>query len=85
MNEGRGQAPLRSVQCDRHRRSARGTRTHREAAPHHRPPGQALALTPAGRRLLRKVEGILSAAPGVSDLGASDQAALLGLLGPIKS
>src|SRR5216684_6645178 len=44
-----------------------------------------LALTPAGRRLRRRVEAILSAAPGVSDLGASDQAALLGLLGQIKS
>ena len=39
-----------------------------------------LALTPAGRRLRRRVEAILSAAPGVSDLGASDQAALLNLL-----
>jgi len=44
-----------------------------------------LALTPAGRRLRRKVEAILSAAPGVSNLAASDQAALLGLLGQIKS
>jgi DNA-binding MarR family transcriptional regulator len=44
-----------------------------------------LALTPAGRRLRGKVEKILSAAPGVSELGASDQAALLGLLGQIKS
>jgi DNA-binding MarR family transcriptional regulator len=44
-----------------------------------------LALTPAGRRLRRKVEAILSAAPGVSGLAASDQAALLGLLGQIKS
>jgi DNA-binding MarR family transcriptional regulator len=44
-----------------------------------------LALTPAGRRLRRKVEKILSAAPGVSDLGASDQAALLTLLGQIKN
>ena len=44
-----------------------------------------LALTPAGRRLRRQVEMILSAAPGVSDLGASDQAALLSLLGQIKS
>src|SRR5712692_373882 len=39
-----------------------------------------LALTPAGRRLRRKVERILSAAPGVSDLAAADQAALLALL-----
>jgi DNA-binding MarR family transcriptional regulator len=39
-----------------------------------------LALTPAGRRLRRRVEAILSAAPGVSDLGASDQTALLNLL-----
>jgi DNA-binding MarR family transcriptional regulator len=44
-----------------------------------------LALTPAGRRLRGKVEKILSAAPGISDLAASDQAALLGLLGRIKS
>jgi DNA-binding MarR family transcriptional regulator len=44
-----------------------------------------LALTPAGRRLRGKVEKILSTAPGVSELGASDQAALLGLLGQIKS
>jgi DNA-binding MarR family transcriptional regulator len=44
-----------------------------------------LALTPAGRRLRIKVEKILSAAPGISDLAASDQAALLGLLGQIKS
>ena len=44
-----------------------------------------LALTPAGRRLRSKVEKILSAAPGISDLAASDQAALLGLLGQIKS
>src|SRR5260370_35503301 len=44
-----------------------------------------LALTPAGRRLRRKVEATLSAAPGVSALGASDQAALLGLLGQIKN
>ncbi len=44
-----------------------------------------LALTPAGRRLRGKVEKILSAAPGVSNLAASDQAALLGLLGQIKS
>jgi len=44
-----------------------------------------LALTPAGRRLRVKVEKILSAAPGISDLAASDQAALLGLLGRIKS
>src|SRR5467141_2751638 len=44
-----------------------------------------LALTPAGRRLRSRVEAVLSAAPGVSDLGASDQAALLSLLGQIKS
>ena len=44
-----------------------------------------LALTPAGRRLRRRVDAILSAAPGVSDLGPSDQAALLSLLGQIKS
>jgi len=44
-----------------------------------------LALTPAGRRLRGKVEKILSAAPGVSNLAASDQAALLDLLGQIKS
>jgi DNA-binding MarR family transcriptional regulator len=44
-----------------------------------------LALTPAGRRLRGKVEKILSTAPGVSELGASDQAKLLGLLGQIKS
>jgi DNA-binding MarR family transcriptional regulator len=44
-----------------------------------------LALTPAGRRLRGKVEKILSTAPGVSELGASDQAALLNLLGQIKS
>ncbi len=39
-----------------------------------------LALTPAGRRLRRRVEAILAGAPGVSDLGASDQSALLNLL-----
>ena len=39
-----------------------------------------LALTPAGRRLRRRVDAILSAAPGVSNLGAADQAALLVLL-----
>ncbi len=39
-----------------------------------------LALTPAGRRLRRRVDAILSAAPGVSDLAAADQAALLALL-----
>src|SRR5216684_2103251 len=44
-----------------------------------------LALTPSGRRLRRKVEAILSAAPGVSDLDRSDQAALLTLLGRIRS
>src|SRR5258706_1966406 len=44
-----------------------------------------LALTPAGRRLRRKMEAILSAAPGVADLGASDQAAPPGVFGPIKS
>ncbi len=44
-----------------------------------------LALTPAGRRFRGKVEKILSAAPGVSDLAASDQAALLRLLAQIKS
>src|SRR5260370_3106168 len=44
-----------------------------------------LALTPAGRRLRHKVEAILSAAPGVPRPGAADQAALLGLLGQIKS
>ncbi len=44
-----------------------------------------LALTPAGRRLRRKVEAILSAAPGVSKLAPSDQKALFGLLSQIKS
>jgi len=44
-----------------------------------------LALTPAGRRLRRKVEAILSKAPGVSDLAASDQTALFRLLSQIKS
>ncbi len=44
-----------------------------------------LALTPSGRRLRHKVEAILSAAPGVSDLDRSDQAALLTLLGRIRS
>ncbi len=39
-----------------------------------------LVLTPEGRRLRRRVETILSAAPGVSDLPAPDQAALLRLL-----
>lgn len=39
-----------------------------------------LVLTPGGRRLRRRVETILSAAPGVSDLPAPDQAALLKLL-----
>ena len=39
-----------------------------------------LALTPAGRRIRRRVEAILSTAPGVSDLAAADQAALLALL-----
>ncbi len=39
-----------------------------------------LVLTPEGRRLRRRVERILSAAPGVSDLPAPDQAALLRLL-----
>ncbi len=39
-----------------------------------------LALTPAGRRLRRRVDAILSAAPGVSNLAAADQAALLALL-----
>lgn len=39
-----------------------------------------LALTPAGRRMRRRVEAILSTAPGVSDLAAADQAALLTLL-----
>src|SRR5712691_11949696 len=39
-----------------------------------------LALTPAGRRLRSRVEAILSTAPGVSDLAAADQSALLTLL-----
>jgi DNA-binding MarR family transcriptional regulator len=39
-----------------------------------------LALTPAGRRLRQRAEAILSTAPGVSDLPAGDQAALLALL-----
>ncbi len=39
-----------------------------------------LVLTPEGRRLRGRVETILSAAPGVSDLPAPDQAALLRLL-----
>jgi DNA-binding MarR family transcriptional regulator len=39
-----------------------------------------LALTPAGRRLRHRAEAILSTAPGVSDLPAGDQAALLALL-----
>ncbi|HSS94183.1 MAG TPA: MarR family transcriptional regulator [Candidatus Dormibacteraeota bacterium] len=39
-----------------------------------------LALTASGRRMRRRVEAILSAAPGVSDLAAPDQAALLALL-----
>jgi len=39
-----------------------------------------LALTPAGRRLRRRVDAILSAAPGVADLGTADQTALLNLL-----
>jgi DNA-binding MarR family transcriptional regulator len=39
-----------------------------------------LALTPAGRRMRRRVEAILSTAPGVSDLAAAEQAALLTLL-----
>jgi DNA-binding MarR family transcriptional regulator len=39
-----------------------------------------LALTSEGRRLRRRVDAILAAAPGVSDLGSADQAALLGLL-----
>src|ERR1700736_1682818 len=39
-----------------------------------------LALTAEGRRLRRRVEAILAAAPGVSDLGSADQAALLSLL-----
>src|SRR4029077_882031 len=43
-----------------------------------------LALTPAGRRLRRKVETILSAAPGGSHLGAAGQEALPGPVGPTK-
>lgn len=39
-----------------------------------------LALTPEGRRLRRRVDAILSTAPGVSGLAAADQAALLALL-----
>jgi DNA-binding MarR family transcriptional regulator len=39
-----------------------------------------LALTLEGRRLKRRVDAILAAAPGVSDLGSADQAALLVLL-----
>lgn len=39
-----------------------------------------LALTSEGRRLKRRVDAILAAAPGVSDLGSADQAALLSLL-----
>src|SRR6202022_4431560 len=39
-----------------------------------------LALTPAGRRLRRRVETILSSAPGLSTLPAADQAALQHLL-----
>jgi DNA-binding MarR family transcriptional regulator len=39
-----------------------------------------LALTAAGRRMRRRVEAILSTAPGVSDLAAADQTALLALL-----
>jgi DNA-binding MarR family transcriptional regulator len=39
-----------------------------------------LALTSEGRRLRRRVDAILAAAPGVSDLGSADQAALLALL-----
>jgi DNA-binding MarR family transcriptional regulator len=39
-----------------------------------------LALTSEGRRLKRRVDAILAAAPGVSDLGSADQAALLALL-----
>jgi DNA-binding MarR family transcriptional regulator len=39
-----------------------------------------LALTSEGRRLKRRVDAILAAAPGVSDLGSTDQAALLALL-----
>ncbi|MHB8588498.1 MAG: MarR family winged helix-turn-helix transcriptional regulator [Candidatus Dormibacteraceae bacterium] len=39
-----------------------------------------LALTPEGRRLRRRVEAILSSAPGLSSLEAPDQAALQDLL-----
>src|SRR5712691_5199479 len=39
-----------------------------------------LALTPQGRRLRKRVVEILSAAPGVADLGAADQTALVNLL-----
>ena len=39
-----------------------------------------LALTAEGRRLRRQVEAILSAAPGVSALAASEQASLQDLL-----
>jgi DNA-binding MarR family transcriptional regulator len=39
-----------------------------------------LALTPAGRRLRKRVDAILSAAPGVADLAAADQTSLLNLL-----
>ena len=39
-----------------------------------------LALTAEGRRLRRRVEAILSAAPGLSSLDASEQAALQDLL-----
>ncbi len=39
-----------------------------------------LALTRDGRRMRRRVETILSAAPGVADLPAPEQAALLRLL-----
>lgn len=39
-----------------------------------------LALTAEGRRLRRRVDAILSDAPGLSSLAAADQAALQGLL-----
>jgi hypothetical protein len=39
-----------------------------------------LALTTEGRRLRRRVETILSSAPGLSTLPAADQAALQDLL-----
>jgi MarR family transcriptional regulator, organic hydroperoxide resistance regulator len=39
-----------------------------------------LALTAQGRRLRRRVEAILSDAPGLSELAASEQAALQNLL-----